>query len=63
MSLKYPVYSSLPLSPANAGTPHSLIAGYATLIPVAEKVNVSAISDVVKPLQSFEILGKSYSYI
>ena len=57
MSLKYPVYSSLPLSPAKAGTPNSLIAGYATLIPVTGKVNVSAFSDVVKPLSSFEIPG------
>ena len=43
-SLKYPVYSSLPLSPAAP-----------VLSPSAEKVNVSAISDVVKPLQLFKI--------
>ena len=50
MSWQYPVYSSLPLSPANAGTPNSLIAGCATLIPVTEKVNMMCHSDVVKPL-------------
>ena len=35
------------------------ITGYATLIPVEEKVNVSAISDVVKPLQSSPKIMKS----
>ena len=41
--------------PGCAGTPHSLIAGCATLIPVTGKVNIRCHSDVVKPLQSFEI--------
>ena len=39
MSLKYPVYSNLPLSPASP-----------VLSPCAEKVNMMCHSDVVKPL-------------
>ena len=56
-SVEFEVPGLLKLTPipGYAGTPHSLIAGCATLIPVAEKVNVSAISDVVKPFRLFEI--------
>jgi len=63
-SVEFEVPGLLKLTPipGYAGTPNSLIAGCATLIPVTGKVNVSAISDVVRPLQSFEISKHHYRY-
>ena len=51
-SVEFEVPGLLKLTPIPgfAGTPDSLIAGCATLIPVTEKVNMMCHSDVVKPL-------------
>ena len=49
--------------PGYAGTPNSLIAGCATLIPVTEKVNHLCTLRCCKTVAVIRNLGKSYSCI